>query len=280
MVSLLALLAISLGACGNLGLGEAECLSPTRGASGATILTVQAVPTAKYTPCIDELRLGWDSVTWFAESGRAGIEIQQDTDFSPFLSAIVTPSCDVGSAIPVASGIPDVQRFESVESTPVEIDITIVAAGEQGLWSSRLLAGEYADVEIEDRPVVITVDERIDQPASARVNLALSHDHYVWIVDELDASEGTVELRSNHPGAAGRGITPETALNLIEEAVPEVVYRGSWYFVFEGGCITYEFDAKGPLAETVADDAEQAIGFYPAAELRRGAEQAGYNLTS
>jgi hypothetical protein len=93
----------------------------------------------------------------------------------------------------------------------------------------------------------------------------------VWIIDELDAEEGTVELRSNDPTIVGRGIPAEEALNLIEDRIPELFYRGNWYFTFEGGCITYEFDAKGTLAETVAADADDALGFYPAFELRKSA---------
>ena len=269
-------LTISAGACGNLGLGEADCLSPSRGASSATILTVQAVPTAKYTPCLDELRLGWDSVRWFAEAGRAGIEIFDNVE--PFLTATVTPSCDVGTAKQVSSDHPDIERYEAVESVSVGIEITIVPSGEQALSRARALTDELGDSEIDDRPVLLTVDERLDQSISSRVSAALTTDQYVWIINELDATELTVEMRSSHSSAAGRGIAPEAALNLIEEDVPEVVYRGSWFFTFEGGCITYEFDAHGRVAETVATDAEDAIGFYPAAELRRGAREAGFNI--
>ncbi|MEE9177235.1 MAG: hypothetical protein V3U46_02280, partial [Acidimicrobiia bacterium] len=50
---------------------------------------------------------------------------------------------------------------------------------------------------------------------------------------------------------------------------PEVVYEGNWYFVFKGGCITYEFDAQGTVAETVAEDVVASIGFYSLAELRQ-----------
>ena len=62
----------------------------------------------------------------------------------------------------------------------------------------------------------------------------------------------------------------------MDDTVPDVFYRGTWYFTFEGGCITYEFDAKGRLAETVAEDAEEAIGFYPAYQLRRLGEGEGF----
>ena len=60
--------------------------------------------------------------------------------------------------------------------------------------------------------------------------------------------------------------------------VPDVSYRGNWYFTFEGGCITYEFDATGALAETIAGDAEDSLGFYPAHELRNFAKEQGFDI--
>ena len=79
-------------------------------------------------------------------------------------------------------------------------------------------------------------------------------------------------------GVAGSGLSPEDALDEIEDHVPEVFYRGQWFFTFVGGCITYDFDAKGALAETVAEDAEDALGFYPAHRVRAIAERAGYDI--
>ena len=57
------------------------------------------------------------------------------------------------------------------------------------------------------------------------------------------------------------------ALEVIEDSVPDVLYRGSWYFTFEGGCITYTFDTKGQLSGTVAADATANLGFYPGYQL-------------
>lgn len=260
-------LAVALGACSNLGLGEPDCSSPERDISSSNILSVQAVPTAKYTPCLNELRLGWDSVGWFAEDGRAGFEIL--SSFSSFLTATVTESCDVSDATPTESGYSDIERYEDVEFQPIDVEITIVASGEQALVRSRLLLSRFAGLKIDDRPVNLVIDDHMDQSVSSRVDAALSANQYVWIIDELDAEEGTVDLRSNDPTIVGHGIPAEEALNLIEDRVPELFYRGNWYFTFEGGCITYEFDAKGTLAETVAADADDTLGFYPAFELRK-----------
>ncbi len=269
-------LMIGFGACSNLGLGEPDCTPPDRGISSANVLTVQAVPTAKYTPCINELRLGWDSVDWEARDGQASIAIARSLE--PFLIVTVTEKCDVSDATVVESGYPDIERYEAVDYQLAEIEITIVPAGRQPLLMSGPLVERFAGVELEDRPINFTIDERLDQPVISRVNLALMRDHYVWIIDELDAEEGTVELRSNETDLSARGIEPEDALELIEDRVPEVFYRGHWYFTFDGGCITYEFDAEGRLAETVAADAGDALGFFPAFELRRLAEAEGFDV--
>lgn len=266
-------MALALSACGNLGLGEADCSDPADDVSSSNIMTVQAVPTAKYTPCLNELRLGWDSVDWFAEDGRAGIKIIES--FDTFLSATVTESCDVSDAVAVESGYPDIQRFEDIELQPTVIEISIVPSGEQPLSSAQSLVEELAGIEIDDRPVTYTIDDAIDETVSSRVELALSRTEYVWIIDEVDAEEGTVQLRSN---TSVRLVWPRDALDLIEDVVPDVSYRGNWYFTFDGGCITYEFNASGTLAETVAVDAEDALGFYPALELRQFARDLGFNI--
>lgn len=255
-------MAVAVSSCSNLGLGEASCLPPERGVSSANILTIQSVPTAKYTPCLDELRLGWDTVEWFAEDGKAGIKITRS--ISPFLTATVTRSCDVSGATKVDSGFPDIERYEAIESQAPEIGITIIPSGDRPLLSSRLLVERLEGTEVDDRPVIFTIDDNIDHQVGPRVSHALLTNQFVWIVSELDAEEETVELRGSDPSLSGRGVSITEALELIEASVPDVFYRGNWFFTFEGGCITYEFNARGRLAETVAADAEDALGFYPA----------------
>ena len=269
-------LAMVLSACSNLGLGEAECAKPATNVSSANVLTVQAVPTAKYTPCINELRLGWDSVTWSARSGEAGFAISRSV--SPFLRVTVTESCDVGVATLVESGYPDIQRYEDVSSELGAIDITLVPSGELPLQSAHSLAARFSGVEIEDRPVNFIINDELDEPVTFRVNDALATGEYVWIIEALDAEEGTVEVRGNNPRVNASRLSPGKAIDLIEDFVPEPFYRGNWYFTFEGGCITYEFNARGVLAESVAADADEAFGFYEAAELRRIAEEAGFDF--
>ncbi len=272
----LVVLALAAGGCSSLGLGEASCLPPERGVSAANVLTIQAVPTAEYTPCLDELPLGWDSVEWYAEDGRAGFKITRS--ISPFLTVEVTESCDVSGAIRVDSGSPEIERYEAIESQGTEIGITIVPSALRPLLSSRLLVESLEGTEVNDRPVIFTIEEDLDRQVGERVDEALFSNDYVWVIGELGAEEATIEMRSNDPGAIARGVSSTVALELIGGSVPNVLYRGDWYFVFDGGCITYEFNATGRLAETVAADAEEAIGFYPASLVMEEMKRQGLDL--
>lgn len=276
VVLIVVALSLVLTACSNLGLGEAECAVPAANVTPANVLTVQAVPTAKYTPCLNELRLGWDSVSWFARSGEAGFAISRSV--SPFLEVTVTESCDVGVATLVDSGYPDIERYEDISSELGAVAITLVPSGELQLQNAQSLATRFSGVEIEDRPVNFIIDDELDEPVTFRVNDALATGQYVWIIEPLDAEEGTVEVRGNNPRVNASRLKPDDALDLIEDFVPEPHYRGNWYFTFDGGCITYEFNAKGVLAESVAADADDALGFYDAAELRRVAREAGFDI--
>ena len=181
------------------------------------------------------------------------------------------------AAQPTACGAEAPPAPREVTFEEPEVGITVVASG-GALAAARMLIEELDEEEIDDRPIRYTFDDAVDIPPNIRVDRALSNEQYVWVISELDAAEGKIELRSNDPNMAGRGLTPDDALDLIEDFAPEVHYRGHWYFVFEGGCITYEFDASGRLAETVAADADDALGFYPAFELREIGREAGFDL--
>jgi len=196
------------------------------------------------------------------------------------LTATVTESCDVSDAVAAVSGHPEIRRFEDVDVQATDITIVIVPTGHEPLDTAQSMVADLAGMEIDDRPVGYIIDRNVEQPVSARVEAAWSQTNYVWIIDELDAEEGTVQVRSNDASVGDHGLRPTEAIDLIEDVVPDVLYRGNWYFTFDGGCITYEFDAEGTLAESVASDAEDALSFYPAFELRQFAEDAGFDLGS
>lgn len=267
---------VASGCGGRLGVGLPACETPTENPSPATVLVLQAVPTASYGPCINSVKLGWDEVELTVESGRAALEIGRE--FTEFLDVSLTESCDISGAMSVPSEIDGVSRYEDIVEVTSEIRVTIVPTGERPRIHALALAGELDGVRIENRPVVITVDEEIDFEVRTRVNEALFTDNYVWIINDLDAEEGTLEIRRTVEGEGARGVTVHEALDRMEDTIPEVAYKGQWFFVFDGGCITYDFDTSGTVAETVKQDASEAIGFYDNAALREAGRRAGYTL--
>lgn len=260
VVALLAL----LSACSRLGLGEQGCEPHVRVPSPANILAAQSVPSARYTPCFVSIDPGWDHVEFEAESGKAGIAIVEGTD--TFLAAVVTESCDVGGAVRTESGHPDIERFEDVVHVPSRISVAVVPVGPGELSYAIRLIDVWQGVELEDRPVALTLDDDTTADIAQRLSHAMISAEFVWLIDDLDVAEGTVELRT----AAGQTfsrITPTAALNRIEDLAPKPSYTGNWYFTFEGGCITYIFNAEKRMADQAPVVADEKLGFYPAFEL-------------
>lgn len=268
---------LAASSCGSQpGLGLPACDTPVDNPTPVTVLLAQAVPTADYAPCINSVKLGWDEVDLMVESGRATLEIGRE--FSRFLDVSLTKSCDVEGAIPVASGLDGIDRYEDIRQVSSEIRLTIIPSGERPRIHALGMAEALATVRIDNRPLIISVDEDIDFEVRTRVNEALFTDDYVWIVNDLDVEEGTLEMRRTADTEGARGLTVSEALHRIEDITPEVSYVGRWYFVFDGGCITYDFDTHGTVAETVERDAEEAIGFYDNAALLEAGRRAGYEL--
>ncbi len=270
------LLGIVAAGCGRLGTGLPACESPATDPTAATILTLQAVPTADYSPCINSLKLGWDEVEFDVERGLARLEIGRGV--SSFLELRLTPSCDIGDAVEVATRYEDIAKYEDVVQVTEEIRVTIVPDGERPRVHALSLAERLEGARIDDRPVVFSVDEDIDHSVLSRVNKALFTDQYVWIIGDLDIDEGTLEMRATPDGEGAHGLEVDDALDRIEDEIDDVQYRGQWFYVFEGGCITYDFDAEGAVATSIVQDAEEAFGFYNNDNLREAGRNAGFDL--
>jgi len=275
---LLLILTVSLIAvgCGRLGTGLPSCRIAPEDPNAAIVLTLQAVPQAEYTPCINALQVGWEGVIFEAESGRASLTFQHD--LSPFLAVTLTPACDVGDAVEVSSGRDDVQRYEDIYQVVDDIGVTIIPMGERPRIHALNLAEELEGTRVDDRSVEFTVDEDVDYSALSRINRALFTDQYVWIIGDLDVDEGTLEMRAGSGGEDAHGLSVHEALERIGHMSDEVQYRGNWFLVFEGGCITYDFDAEGALARSIAEDTEATVGLFPGDALRDAARSAGLDL--
>jgi len=275
VLMLVALAALGAG-CGRLGTGLPACRAPVSDPTAATVLSLQAVPEARYTPCLNALQVGWDEVEFKVERGLAKLEFTRDLD--SFLNVSLTPSCDVGEATEVPSGVDGVRRFENITQVEDDIRVTIVPDGERPRIYALSLAAELEGIRLDDRPVVFTVDEDTSFPVRSRVNRAFFSDDFVWIIGDLDIDEETIEMRATPGGEGAHGLEVDEALDRIGDVSAAIQYRGWWYLVFDGGCISYDFDAEGTMARSIAEDAEATVGLYPADELRRTAHEAGFDL--
>lgn len=270
-----AVLVVAAG-CSRLGTGLPSCRVSPEDPNAAIVLTLQAVPDAEYTPCLNALQVGWEAVDFTVKSGRASLVFRHEVD--PFLEVSLTPACDIDDAVEVPSGIDDIRRYQDIFQVVDAIRVTIVPDGERPLIYARSLAADLEGTRIDDRPVIFTVDEDIDFSARSRVNQAFFTDQYVWIINDLDIDEGTLEMRATPDGEGAHGLSVHDALERIGHMSDEVQYRGQWYLVFDGGCITYDFDAEGALARSIAEDTEATIGLFPGDDLRDAARAAGFDL--
>jgi hypothetical protein len=275
LVPVVAMLLIT-GCGGVLGVGLPECEEVPRRPTVAMILSVQAVPSAEYAPCIDELELGWDDVFFEAESGRAEFTITET--IQPFLTVTLTPTCSVLGDGPFDTAYEDIQKWEDVRDRVTdEVRVVLIPTGERPLVRAAAIAREYAGTEVEERLIDFTVDIDLGLDVRDRVSRALFDADFVWIIDELGAVENVVEVRA--PSAqVTRGSTPDDAIDQMGRYVREPVYDATWYYTFVGGCITYEFSAEGRVAETIEDDVEQAVGFYDLDALRDLARRNGVDI--
>ncbi|MGH2807159.1 MAG: hypothetical protein ACRDKT_07770 [Actinomycetota bacterium] len=55
-------------------------------------------------------------------------------------------------------------------------------------------------------------------------------------------------------------------------------YRGTRFYVFEGGCVTYDFDLSGEGRTELAHEVSLALDFFPRAELERMAAEANIDI--
>jgi hypothetical protein len=260
--------------CGRLGTGLPACGISPQDPSSATVLAVQALPGATYSPCLNSLELDWDEVEFSAQSGKVRLEFERGIE--TFLEVELTATCEIGDATEVRSGRDDVRRYEDVVAIDEEIRLTIVPDGELPRTHALSLAAQLNGAFIEHRPLIVTVDVATDLPVRNRVDEALAKSDFIWVIGALDIDEGTLEMRSASDGEWRRGIELDDALDEIEDRVDEIQYRGHWYLVFEGGCITYSFDTEGKMAVSIAREADAAIGLYRNSDLIEAARNSGF----
>jgi hypothetical protein len=278
-VWMLVAVALLATACENpLGRGVPEC-GPEL--TSSMVLQVQALPGSQYVSCINGLKTGWAYMDLEAESGHSEFKLSSDRlgqAFQPFVTIESVLSCDPGDAEPAPSGYRDVRLFKDVQSETT-VAIALVPEGptpETQAYAAEL-AGELSDAEIKDRTVVVTVS--ISTASSAdRIRSAAARGAHVIDISIRDAEEGTLSLLLAGQSEEIQFDSLDKAIKEIENAVTPPSYRGSWYYVFAGGCVVYTFDATGPEVNTIDADITIALGLYDAEALRQRARDDGYDI--
>ncbi len=277
-IALVVALALAAGGCAtDLGPGTPGCRFGDT--ATATIVQLQAVPDAAWGPCIAELMVGWEYEAQIVKRGEAKFWLDSDRMGDRFVEVTLLPACTVeGRAEPAQSPRDGVERFIAEDEAPGAVEIAVVPVAPRHVeYGAGLVAG-LSGQRIEGRVVEATLHTEPDS-APERVDNALGAGLFVIVVDdrEMASNPPTVELRMPN-GDTDDGLRIDQALEEIGDELGALRYRATWYHSFEGGCIVYEFDASGQSVLTLPDDIDQALGFFPLAELRRAAAIAGFEV--
>ena len=272
--TLVVMLALLAGACSStLGRTMPECeeTSPTM------VLAVQSVPGAAYVSCIDALRVGWDYDDLEARQGKSTYTLDSDRMGSNFITVSNQQSCDVGSAA-LARTRDGVELWKNVVATTV-VDVVIVPEGPTNETSARAaeVAVELNSEEIRGRVVAVTISAS-DATTAERIEVASRSGAHVIVVGIRDVEEDTLGLLIAGTTTEVTVDDIDEATEAIEDAETESSYTGSWFYVFDGGCVVYEFDASGPGTATIEEDIQAALGLFDAEELREVGRDAGFRI--
>jgi hypothetical protein len=223
------------------------------------------------------LKTGWSYQDLEARNGRSVFWLNSDRLGDHFITVENVLSCDVGVATESEFEAPSVRLFKDVVSETT-IEVVLVPEGTVGrtLEYASEISAELEATTIEDRAIEVSVALANDSTA-VRVSRAVAAGAHVIIISVRDAEEGTLTLLVKGQTQEREGDLDQ-AIDAIEDAEARPSYRGNWYFVFDGGCVVYTFDAEGAGVDTIESDIRLALGLFDADALRQTARDAGFNL--
>ncbi len=273
LIFILAIATLATACTNSLGRSVPECDSVRT----SMVLQVQSVPGASYVSCINGLKTGWTYRDLEARNGYSVFWLDSDRLGETFVTVENLLSCDVGNAVESQSDLPSVRFFKDVVSEST-VEIVVVPEGSVGEtleWAAEItreLEGETIKGRLTDVSVSLANDS-----TATRVSRAAATGAHVIIISVRDAEEGTLTLLVHGQTQEYQGDLDD-AIDAIEDAETRSSYRGNWYYVFDGGCVVYTFDAEGASVDTIESDIGIALGLFDADALRQTARDAGYNL--
>lgn len=272
---LLALLALVASGCAStLGRSVPECDD----AQGTLILAIQSVPGSQYVSCVFGLKTGWKYQDLKAESGQSAYTLDSDRMGDDFIQVENVLSCDVGNAVLEDELDSGVALWKDVEAE-IDVSIVIVPEGPSDRTASRgfEIGLELEDTEIRGRTIVVS-SSKPDESTRARIDQAAAGGAHVIIISIRDAEEGTLTVLVRGTDLEIKVDDLDDALEAIENAESESSYTGNWYYVFDGGCVVYTFNAEGSGVATLDEDIQIALSLYDAEALRESARDAGFEI--
>lgn len=270
--------ALIASACANSQLGRSIPACPADDEaisqiSASMILQMQAVDTAKYVPCLNDLNAGWTYQHLVPERGKSRFQIDSDRLGSGFLEVSLLAACDTAGLAEINSSREDVSAFRNVELVGSTVTVAIVPITGREIEYARRIETELEARQINGRQVFVIFDEG-DEPLVDKVAKAARADRPLIILDEQDELAQTATLQMPADRSI-RGLDFEDLLDVLEGRLPKPSMVGTWVQIFDGGCIRYEIDASGPGVDRLAGDIEEAVGLFPAGDVRQVLRDAG-----
>ena len=275
LLALVGMVALLVPACSSaLGASPPFCPSPElEQVSAAIVLEAQAVPSARFGPCLDKLELGWEAHDLHGESGRAWFWLDSDRVGDRFLTVTLQEDCDTSGAEPGDSGVEGIALHTKVQAAEPTYRFAVI-----GVADRHLAYAQELSVLLRNQGSSVRVDVS-DDPLSERIQEALNAGEIALIVDDVDVENRTAAIRTpESPQEEEGGQSLEQIQQRFEADEKDETLRGEWYLTFAGGCIVYEFDAEGPGAVALEDEVRGALSFAPLEEIRRFARRTGYNI--
>ncbi len=262
-------------ACANSQLGRS--LPECEGELTATmIIQIQSVPSAEYVPCIGQLRLGWEYLDLVPKLGDSRFSISSDRSGDRFLEVILSESCQVDTTTESFEVLPGVLQYRNATIVLTTALVVIAPASARELPYAEQVEALLEAQNIEERRVIATYDER-DLSLADKIAQAHERGHPLVAIEQQDELNLPQTVGLSLPGepALRPAVPLEELVSRLDDYLDKPSYRGEWVTVFEGGCITYLFDAEGREIETLVQDVTNALGFFPAGDLQRELRDAG-----
>lgn len=275
ILPLLPLLLVVSSCASQLGRDIPEC---DAGVTNSVIMQIQSVSGTSYVPCVSALQAGWEFNHVDPRSGLATFSIDSDRMGEPFITVRTTATCDSSGAEPATSDERPIELYKHVvEDFGVEIVVVPEGPTEATLAAAQSIVIESFGLQMRNRAVDAHVD-LTDDSTRDRISAAHAAGAHVITISIRDAEEGTVSLLLAGESVERTGGRLSDAFDEIEERVEKPSYRGSWFYVFEGGCTEYRFDAEGSGVEMVAGDVQRSLSFIDATAIKEMARDAGYDI--